>query len=81
MFTNYSLPGDSMTLDFSTATRKLAALYVNSYLGDASNAVTLAAQFASLPDGTNYPSQETVNAPAKGLQLAITNTDYQKLAP
>ena len=81
VFRNYSLPGDSMTLGISTATRKLATLDVNSYLGDASSAVTLNVQFASLPDGTNYPAQETVSAPAKGLQLAIANTDYQKLAP
>lgn len=81
VFKNYSLPGDSMTLDFSTAAHKLAALDVNSYLGEASSTVTLNVQFASLPDGTNYPAQETVNAAGKGLQLAITNSDYQKLAP
>ena len=53
----------------------------NSYLGDVSSPVTLAVQFASLPDGTNYPAQKTLNASAKGIQLAITNSNYQKLAP
>ena len=81
VFKSYSLPGDSMTLDFSTETRKLATLAVNSYLGDPSSAVTLAVQFASLPDGTSYPAQETVTAAAKGLKLAITNSNYQKTAP
>ena len=81
VFRNYSLPGDSMTLDFSTATRKLASLDVNSYLGDASSTVTLNVQFASLPDGTSYPAQETVDAAGKGLKLAVTNSDYQKLTP
>lgn len=80
-FKSYSLPGDSMTLDFSTETRKLATLAVNSYLGDPSSAVTLAVQFASLPDGTSYPAQETINATAKGLKLAITNSNYQKISP
>ena len=81
MFKNYSLPGDSMTLDFSMATHKLTALAVNSYLGDASSGVTLAVQFATLADGTNYPAQETINAAAKGIQLLITNSNYQKLTP
>ena len=72
VFKSYSLPGDSMTLDFSTETHKLASLAVNSYLGDPSSAVTLAVQFASLPDGTSYPAQETINAAAKGLKLAIS---------
>lgn len=79
VFKNYSLPGDSMTLDFSMAAKKLSALSVNSYLGDPSSAVTLNVQFAPLPDGTNYPAQEAVNAAAKGILLTVTNSNYQKL--
>jgi hypothetical protein len=76
---NYSMPGDSMTLDFAMAARKLAALSVNTYLGDASSPITLSVKFAQLPDGTNYPAQEVINAPAKGIQLTVTNSNYQKL--
>ena len=79
VFRNYSLPGDSMTLDFAMATRKMAALAVSSYLGDPSSPVTLNVQFAQLPDGTNYPSREVVNASAKGIQLTVTNSNYQKI--
>ena len=81
VFKNYSLPGDSMTLDFSMQTHKLSTLAVNSYLGDPSSAVTLAVQFAILPDGTSYPAQETINAAAKGIQLLVTNSNYQKISP
>jgi hypothetical protein len=80
VFRNYSLPGDSMTLDFAMATKKLATLAVSSYLGDPSSPVTLNVQFAQLPDGTNYPAQEVVNAAAKGIQLTVSNSNYQKLA-
>lgn len=80
VFKNYSLPGDSMTLDFAMATRKMAALSVNSYLGDASSPVTLNVQFAQLPDETSYPAQEVVNAAAKGIQVTVTNSNYQKIA-
>ena len=80
VFRNYSLPGDSMTLDFAMAARKLTALSVSTYLGDPSNPVTLNVQFATLPDGTNYPAQEVVNLASKGIQLTVTNSNYQKLA-
>jgi hypothetical protein len=80
VFRNYSLPGDSMTLDFAMGTRKLTALAVSTYLGDPSNPVTLNVQFAQLPDGTNYPAQEAVNLASKGIQLTVTNSNYQKLA-
>ena len=80
-FRNYSLPGDSMTIDFAMAIRKMAALSVNSYLGDPSSAVTLNVQFAQLPDGTNYPAQEVVNAAAKGIVITVNNSNYQKIAP
>ena len=79
VFRNYSLPGDSMTLDFAMATRKMAALAVSSYLGDPSSPVTLNVQFAQLPDGTNYPAREVVNAAAKGILLTVTNSNYQKI--
>lgn len=79
VFRNYSLPGDSMTIDFAMATRKMAALAVSSYLGDPSSPVTLNVQFAQLPDGTNYPAKEVVNAAAKGIQLTVTNSNYQKI--
>ena len=80
-FKNYSLPGDSMTLDFQMASRKMTGLQVNSYLGDSSSAVTLNVQFAQLPDGTNYPAQEVINAAAKGIQITVNNSNYQKTAP
>jgi hypothetical protein len=79
VFRNYSLQGDSMTLDFSMAAKKLSGLAVSSYLGDPSSPVTLNVQFAPLPDGTNYPAQEVVDAAAKGIVLTVTNSNYQKL--
>ena len=81
VFRNYAQPGDVMTLDVSMATHKLAALSVNTYLGAPSSPVTLNVQFAVLPDGTNYPAQEVVNAQAKGIVLTVTNGNYQKIVP
>jgi hypothetical protein len=79
-FKNYAKPGDSMVLDFAMATKKLAGLNVNTYLADPSQPITLAVQFASLPDGTNYPARIVMNAPAKNVQVTTTNSNYMKLA-
>jgi len=80
-FKNYAQQGDSMSLDFAMAAKKLAALQVNTYVGDPSNPVRMAVQFAPLPDGTNHPAHIVVNAPAKNLQVTIDNSNYQRIAP
>lgn len=76
---NYAQPGDQMTLSFDTATKKISALNVNTYLDDPKDAVTLAAKMGSLPDGTNYVQQTVVDATAKQLQVTTTNFNYQKI--
>lgn len=79
VFKNYAQPGDQMTLTFNTTAKKVAAVNVNTYMGDASDAVTLQVQMASLPDGTNYPQQTILNATAKNLLVVTTNSNYQKV--
>ena len=81
VFRNYAKPNDSMNLDFNMSTKKLAALNVNSYIDDPSQPVSLAVQFAMLPDGTSYPANTVLNAPAKAIQVTVTNSNYQKIAP
>ena len=79
VFKNYAQPGDQMTVFFNTATKKIRSLNVNTYMGEAKDAVTLAVQFASLPDGTNYSRQTVLGAKAKDIQVTMTNSNYQKL--
>jgi hypothetical protein len=79
-FKNYAKPGDSMVLDFAMATKKLSGVNVNTYLADPSQPITLAVQFATLPDGTNYPARIVMNAPAKNVQVTTTNSNYMRLA-
>ena len=80
VFKNYAQPGDQMTIAFDMATKKIQTLNVNTYMGEAKDAITLAVQFASLPDGTNYPQQTVLNATAKQIQVTTTNSNYSKLA-
>ena len=79
VFKNYAQPGDQMTLSFDMAAKKIQSLNVNTYMGEAKDVVTLAVQFASLPDGTNYAQQINLDATAKKLQVMMTNSNYSRL--
>jgi hypothetical protein len=79
IFTDYAQPGDRMTLTFDPASKKIVSLSVNTYMGQAKDAVTLQVRMASLPDGTNYSQQTVLNASAKQLVVTTTNSNYQKL--
>lgn len=79
VFKDYALPGDQMTLSFDTAAKKISSVNVNTYLDDPKDVVTLAVQFASLPDSTNYVQQTVLNATAKNLVVTTTNSDYKAL--
>lgn len=79
VFKNYAKQGDQMTIAFNTATRKINTINVNTYMDEPKDAVTLAVQMASLPDGTNYAQQTVLNATAKQLQVTTTSSNYAKL--
>jgi hypothetical protein len=79
IFKDYGQSGDEMTLRFDTAAHKIISLSVNTYLGEAKDAVSLQIQMASLPDGTNYAQQTVLGATAKQLVVTTTNSSYQHL--
>jgi hypothetical protein len=54
------------------------SLQVNSYLSDPNDAVTISAQFAQLPDGTNHVATTTINGVSKELTVNEQNSNYQK---
>jgi hypothetical protein len=79
VFKDYALPGDQMTISFSTAAKKISTLNVNTYMDDPKDVVTLAVQFAGLPDGANYAQRTVLDATAKSLKVTTTNANYQPL--
>jgi len=80
IFADYAVPGDKMTLTYDTAAKKIVSLNINTYMGDAKDAVTLQATMATLPNGPNYTQQSVLNATAKELVVTTTNSNYQKLS-
>jgi hypothetical protein len=75
---NYVKPGDSVTMTINEATHSPASVQVNSYLDDPKDAVTISAQFAQLPDGTNHVATTTTTGVSKELTVNDQNSNYQK---
>jgi len=75
---NYVKPGDSMTMTVSEETHSPVSVRVNSYLNDPSDAVTISAQFAQLPDGTNHVASTLTNGVSKQLTVNDLNSNYRK---
>jgi len=76
----YLLPGDSLTVDVDPATSRLVGLAVNSYLDKPEDAVTLAVQMNTLPDGALYAAQTTLDAKAKNIRVVIRNSGHRPVA-
>ncbi len=75
-FKDYAQAGDQFTISFNGAAKKISSVNVNTYLDDPKDTVTLAVQFASLPDGTNYVQKTVLDATAKKLVVTTTNSNY-----
>ena len=74
---NYVKPGDSLTLVFNRQQKGIQSVQVASYLDGPSDAVTIAAQFAKLPDGTNHVASTQINGVSKQLTVVTQNSNYQ----
>jgi hypothetical protein len=78
-FHDYAKPGDTVTLTFDSATKKVRGYDVNTYLDAPADVVTLKVIFDNLPDGTNYVAQTVLDATAKQVQIRTTSSGYTKL--
>jgi hypothetical protein len=72
-------PNDQVTMTISDQTKAPVSIQVNSYLDDPKDKVTISAQFAQLPDGTNHVASSTVNGEQKHLTVNDQNSNYQKV--
>ena len=69
-----------MTINVDGAANRLAGVSVNSYLDSPDDAVTLNVAMNSLPDGTTYTAQTTLDAKAKNIRVVIQNAGYKPMA-
>lgn len=76
---NYIKPNDQVTLTFNRQAKAIQSLQIQSYLTDPKDAVTIAAQFSQLPDGTSHVSTTQINGVSKELLVTTQNSNYQKM--
>jgi hypothetical protein len=80
-FPGYVKPGDSLSLTFDSTVKALRQIDVVTYLDSPESPVTLKVGLQSLPGGPNYPGSVVLSMPASKIEVRITNSSYQKLAP
>jgi len=80
-FPGYVKPGDALSLTFDSAVKSLRQLDVSTYLETPDSPVTLKVGMQALPDGTRYAGSVVLGMPARQIEVRITNSNYQKLAP
>lgn len=78
--TDYLQPGDSLAFEVDAAANTLVAVSVATYLEKQDEPVTLDVRFATLPDGTNYSAQTTLDAKAKNISVVVQNSGYRPVA-
>jgi hypothetical protein len=76
---NYIKPNDSVTLVFNKQSKAIQSVRVASYLDDPKDAVTIAAQFAKLPNGINHVTGTQINGASKQLTVVTQNSNYQPI--
>lgn len=76
----YLKPGDVLTVDFDPAANRLLGVGVNSYLDKPDDAILLAVQMNTLPDGALYAAQTTLDAKAKNIKVVITNSGHKPVS-
>ena len=80
VISQYLQPGDSLTVDMDTATSRLLGLGVKTYLDKPDEAVTMAVQMNTLPDGALYAAQTTLDVKAKNITVVVQNSGHRPVA-
>lgn len=75
---SYEKPGDNLGVEVDLINNRAQGLKVATYLEGSKDAVTLDVRMGQLNDGTTYPSDITLDAKAKNLQVTVQNSGYRK---
>jgi hypothetical protein len=78
-FRDYERPGDNLGVEVDLVSDRPLGLKVDTYLEDAKDTVSLDVRMGQLNDGTTYPSEVTLDAPAKTVRVTVKNGGYSKL--
>jgi hypothetical protein len=73
---NYLQQGDAVALVVGDASGKLVSAAINTWLNAPNHTVTLQVTFASLSDGTSYPSPKVLTATEKEIVITTTSSQF-----
>lgn len=76
-FGSYLKPNDNLMLEIDTANNRILGVTIQTYIESPKDAVSMNVSYSTFPDGTIYPSQTVLNAPAKQIQVKIQNSGYR----
>ena len=74
---NYFKPGDSVAMTINQRTHRLLSVQAKSYLAKLQDVVTIQAEFAELPDGTNHVATAEIDSIGRHVAVKLTNWSYQ----
>jgi hypothetical protein len=74
---NYQQQGDSLTIGFDSATRKLLRLELDTKLEN--DPITVIVEMGAVPNGPTYPSVTKIKVPAKDIEVDVSEYDFMKL--
>jgi hypothetical protein len=77
-FRDYAKPGDSLTLAFDQASRRLRSFEVTTFLDEPRDVATINGQFSKLPDGANFLEEYEFNSAGKQIRIKTTNFGHTK---
>jgi prefoldin subunit 5 len=79
VISNYVKPGDGVIVDINRARGGVQSLSIATYLTQPNDAVQMAVQFETIPNGPNHVASVTVNGASKQLNVVSRNSNYQKM--
>jgi hypothetical protein len=80
-FKDFVKKGDGVTFMLDTAAKAIRQLKVDTFLDEeGKEKVTLAVDFQTLPDGTNYASSKVLDVAAKKIVVKVAISNFLKLA-
>jgi hypothetical protein len=79
-FPDYNETGDNLAVSINKPKQKIMAVDVSTSVDDSKEKVVFNITYSDLPDGTQYASKTTLNAPEKDLKIIIENSGFKNAA-
>jgi hypothetical protein len=80
VFKDFKKQGDQLGVEIALPENRLLGLSVKTYVDSPDDPVDVQVTMAVMPNGTIYTQNVLLTASAKKLEIAVTNSDYQRIS-